>query len=623
MTSRHAPLYLGAEDTLTIGTAVAAYRGMRPPRPTLADYCAHVDKLVEQGLGNLYVVRGYMLSPDADPEMFLESKKCVIDDPDGDLVRLFEYAAQRGVYTMTIYTRVTAPVVAALRRRCGRFYLGSNLGEVTSAHPPTGAGDMGAATRSYVSRLAQGVRNAWRAGQPHVTCTGTNFFIKYCLEAGMDIPTAEIFTCPSVDVQWSLVRGGARGYGLPMFGGWMATGWFTRSNRDPLKPLLCTLGLASGYLHGAGMMVQESGHWGLYEFGELEGEDHSLCRAYRRNQKRFAEFAERNPRPKRGPDVRIGLVQGRFDGYNGIEGDVWGQPGWNLGPHEKAWDLLKVFYPAVGRAGSMLEQRDRRHARFSGTPYGLVDIVPAETPAERLRQYGTLLFLGWNTMDAAQYRALTEYVRQGGRLVMWASHLNASTKREDAGRRFRFYRRGDLRDLFGARVRVIPQAKTRGFTWRPPEEYVNTIQWVRAGRVGFPKDKRYWINWPQGGVESRLEPGVRVLAVTDRGKPFVTEHRLGKGVAVLVHTHTPQGSEDFREFAEDLYHAVGQRELPSFRVEGNPKLSYAVYGRGRRRTMYVLNTNLERSETASVVGLSAGPRRVRLKPAEIARIDWE
>ena len=175
----HAPLYLGAEDALTIGTAVAAQRGLHPPRPTLADYRAHVDKLLAQGLGNLYVVRGYMLHPDADPEILLTSKKCVIDDPDGDLVRLFEYAAQRGVYTMAIYTGMTAPVVAALRRR-GRW---SRDWPRECARP----GALASRTSRARARTSSS-STAWKPAWPSLTV-------------------------PPVDVHWSLVRGAV--VGLP------------------------------------------------------------------------------------------------------------------------------------------------------------------------------------------------------------------------------------------------------------------------------------------------------------------------------------------------------------------------------------------------------------------------
>ena len=609
------PMLLGVEDTLVI----AAAHQRAEPKLTLDNFCAHVDALVEQGLGNLYAVRGYMLHPEADPGEILKSKQCVTDDPDGDLVKLLEYAAQRGVYSMTIYTAMTKRVVSALKRRCGKYYLGNNLGEVTSAGAPAGQLDMRRAARTWVKGVGAAVRRQWKLGQPHVTCTLTNYFAKYCMEAGMDFPTGEIFTTPCVDVHWALLRGAARAYGGNVFAGWIAAGWFNGSNRDPLKPVRARMAYDSGFLHGARMFINESGHWGLFEFRDFEGEDHPLCQRYRDDLRKFGEFAEENPRPFHGPEVGIGVVHGNDDGYSGMEGDIWGQPGWSPDSRDYSWELLNVFYPEAGPVASMLGSRDHRRSRFSGTPYGLVDIVPGEAPPEALSRYRSLLFLGWNTMRGQQYHALTEYVRQGGRLVMWAPHLNGSADRADSDVKQRFYRNGDFRELFGVRIKI---ARHQRGVWRPERTAVNTIRWVAGGQHRFPKGKLYYNNWPHGGVDSELASGVRTLAVTDRGQPFVTEHRLGKGTATLVHCYSPQGQGNFREFAEDIFHAVGERERSPFRIEGNPRLSYALYGRGKRRVLYALNTSVESRETATIVGMREGPRTLRLAPGEMARIDW-
>ena len=620
MAPRHAPMFVGVEDTNT----VAAAHGRSEPKLNLESFRAHVDALVRQGLGNLYALRGYMLHPDADSRELLKAKQCVTDDPEGDLVKLLEYAAKRGVYTMTIYTAMTKRVVSALKRKCGKYYLGNNLGESVNHTVPPGQPNMRAAAQAYVRHVARMVRGQWSIGQPHVMCTLGSLREKYCMEAGMDVAMAEIFTLPSVDVQYAMVRGAARGYEKDLFGGWIATGWFSGNNHDPLKPRRWRLALNAGFLHGCQILIQESGHWGLYEFRDFEDQNHPLCRKYRTIQREFCGFARANPRPARGPTVNVGLVHGHLDGYTGREGHVWDQPGWPPSYHEWSWELLNVFYPAMGRLDNS-GVADRRHPRFSGTPYGLADLVPAEASVEALSRYRSLLFLGSNTMTAAHYRNLMAYVRGGGRLVMWGAQLNASAEHlhEDPKIHLhRFYRNGDFMDLFGARVRIAPRPK-RGVRWRPESTMVNTVRWVQGGAHRFPIGKTYYINWPHGGVESTLAPGVKVLAVTDRGQPFVTEHKLGKGRAILVHGYSSPGHASYRELAEDICRAVGRRELSSFRVEGNPKLSYAVYGRGKRRTLYVVNSDLERRQRGVITGLSDGPGAVTLAPAQLKRVDWQ
>jgi len=548
----------------------------------------------------------------------LADKSLVMDDPDGDLVKLFEYAARRGVYTMAIYTQMTRPVVAALKKHCSHFYLGNNLGEAVMKRVPPGQRDMRQAANAWVSLIRKSVSEQWKLGQPHVTCTLTSLYAKYCMAAGMDIPMAEIFTMPCVDLQFSLLRGAARACNRDLYGGWIATGWFAGSNRDPRKPRRWQLSLNSGFLHGCNIMLQESGHWGLYEFRDFQDESHPLCQKYRRVQRAFRQFAEANPRPTGGPEVNVGLVQGNFDGYRGAAGHIWDQPGWLLNDHDRGWEFLNVFLPEAGRVADNSGMQDHRRSRFSGAPYGLVDIVPAEAPIEALARYRSLLFMGWNTMSPAIYQNLKEYVRRGGRLVMWATHLNASADRSHADVNHRFYRDGDYMDLFGARVRIPPRDAT-GAGWRNARTMVNTVQWVRPGAHRFPVGKLYYINWPTGGLDSTLARGVRVLAVTDSGRPFVTENPLGKGRAVLVHSYTPPGNGSYHQLAEDIAHAIGRRELGGFRLEGNPRLSYAVYGAGRRRVLYALNTNTEASESATLIK-PAGAARIRLAPAELRLI---
>jgi hypothetical protein len=199
-------------------------------------------------------------------------------------------------------------------------------------------------------------------------------------------------------------------------------------------------------------------------------------------------------------------------------------------------------------------------------------------------------------------------------------HLNGSPRHDDVDMQQRFFRNGDFRDLFGARVST-PPTPPGGARWRSERTMVNFVRWVRAGTHGFPVGKVCYINWPHGGMDSDLAPDARVLAVTDRGAPFVTERALGKGRAMLVHCYSPQGQGNYRELAEDIYHAVGRRELPAFRVDGAEDVAWAVYGRGKGRVLYALNTRLEASTSAEVVGLPGGPRRLRLAPASMARVD--
>jgi len=66
---------------------------------------------------------------------------------------------------------------------------------------------------------------------------------------------------------------------------------------------------------------------------------------------------------------------------------------------------------------------------FTGTPYGPADIVPIEADVKTFSKYRFLIMLGWNTNDAGQLERLTQYVEEGGHLVLSLSHLSTEVRR--------------------------------------------------------------------------------------------------------------------------------------------------------------------------------------------------
>ena len=56
-------------------------------------------------------------------------------------------------------------------------------------------------------------------------------------------------------------------------------------------------------------------------------------------------------------------------------------------------------------------------------------------------------------------------------------------------------------------------------------------------------------------------------------------------------------------------------------MEGNPRLSYALYKKGRAQRMYVLNTNLEKAERATLIEPSGRRREIELAATELRRFD--
>ena len=77
---------------------------------------------------------------------------------------------------------------------------------------------------------------------------------------------------------------------------------------------------------------------------------------------------------------------------------------------------------------TLQQSPDRLRRWYSGTPYGEIELIPIDAPAEVLSQFRLLLLLGWNTMDEEQYGKLTAHVANGGTLVMSVPHATRNDR---------------------------------------------------------------------------------------------------------------------------------------------------------------------------------------------------
>ena len=157
-------------------------------------------------------------------------------------------------------------------------------------------------------------------------------------------------------------------------------------------------------------------------------------------------------------DVNDGLS--RTDDLAALAPLVWRNFGgtgelWRPSTTEYGLRYLDVFFPDVWL--HTLEQSPERVRRwYAGTPYGEIELIPIDAPAEVLSQFKLLLLLGWNTMDEAQYGKLKAYVEDGGTLFMSVPHATKNESRAFLGNNLEplnLVHDGDFGDLFGARVK--------------------------------------------------------------------------------------------------------------------------------------------------------------------------
>ncbi len=221
-----------------------------------------------------------------------------------------------------------------------------------------------------------------------------------------------------------------------------------------------------------------------------------------------------------GEEVSIGFLQGNYDCLvGGLQSDpdvprtkVWGMigpetPSWEFNTPERGWELLGEFMPGVWLYPVLQYPRSIRQF-FGGSPYGQVDLVPIDAAPEKLSKYRLLVLPGWNTMTDEIYANLSEYVRNGGHLVLCAAQCTKHVTRDFLKEKkdFQWYAGGDLTALGGVRVQG----------------------------VGPEMRKVVWADGTSCAADSL--PGLvlttttaRVLAADEDGHPVLVENSIGAG----------------------------------------------------------------------------------------------
>ena len=591
----------------------------------------HVDEIIEEGLGNFVVFRAYRVTEDAGEETVLRTdgdgqamldqlrrQKAIPVKPDSAAVEALRYACDRGLYCAALYTLFEPGAAKQIKTLCkGRFLfpmlgemhggMGEEMGQPAEDYE---APDVKSLDRQAVAKLRAGIARHREAGFSRVGHVDGPLHHGIGYRAGLWVSMTELM-CGFVQLHLAATRGAADAFGKE-FGSWIAIGYFGGANCDPIKPVRLRASLNASYLSGAKYILLESGQWGLHEFGNDVPAGNMLSRELRHEVKRFYAFAKRHPRPAPRPEVRLAFVKGRYDGWSGtLDAMQWrqahGSPEYLTSSSERGWDYLDVVWPGKGRCDDYPLQ-DFKTPWLTGAPYGPTDIVPADTPLERLRQYRSLLFLGWNTMDAAQYRKLTEYAEDGGSLFMAVPHLATWTRRPPAicnPPDMPLFRNGRVESLFGARVTGCGGYRQR----------INRVDVLGTDRIGLPPT--------QFIMETALYPalvelkGARVAARTHDKLPFLTENRLGKGTAYLMCSWDFPGLNAYQAFMRFLVRGFAARDIGDVTVESDGPVDWAVYPGPVYDTAFALNCGLEDTVRATVWGPRGMAVDVPLGPGQM------
>ena len=582
-----------------------------------------------------------------DPETLIDEiyEKCVkgrknytaisvrrTDVPDEKFYEWAKYLADNKIYFHLAWGQYepspfSVPAVSEIKRIAGKYFLGIELPELGTIFGCAGKGYKHSPHFHNYEKLSEGkrefvevVKSARDAyGYPSdigFTFTEATSLLSYLTDVGVSMFSLETM-CGNVDIMTPLIRGAARITGKPYMN-YIAHEWYGGVyNDDELKKKRLRMVYNHSYMNGASAVILESGDLSMYSHGMEQGYDGELPVFYRKTLDEFTDFVESDKRPESMPDVKIAFVQGNLDGwspwnagsalFNNINDESWG-----YGAPEFTNKIL--FEIANKRSWSDVHNFGDRD--FSGyVPYDIVNA--GYLTEENVKNYDVLIFTGWNTMTDEIYKTLISFVKGGGKLLMCASHLNTSDKRNGE---FSIINGGDVSELFGCKISADAPHRTNAGVKFNKSLCADII--YPADKVFDPLFSSGYANYAdvelgEGAVGAILSDSFNEKTNSE-GSPAMIENSLGDGVAILLTTLDYPGAGQ----TYDIYRTV-VRELLSashrtaeVKVLANDRVRFSVYESG---DVYLLNTDFDVPSYARVEK-GGNSVEVTLAPCEIKHI---
>jgi len=582
--------------------------------------------LFSRKIGNYFMIRTRKGTPEdwADLGRFCRNNRiyfCLID------------TQPRG---MVCETRIPEEKLRKLTETAGDYFLGDCLGEpdgivcwqedAPKRHlrggPLQKARNLREAKNNYVRLLKKKVAFNKSLGLPGTLAVGGAPFHSYEYEGGVDICLTEMVP-DHAQISLAETRGAAGAYGKRWGAHIAHYGYGGLISEDPLKLRRFNIALFEAFLAGAEFDYLETGAFIAHWRGESSAAGKRLTRWYRTQLRSFNEFTQRYKRPAHGPMVKVAVMRGNLDGWHGDEfgnSVLWGQfdrPEWQYGDPERGWDYLARINKKCEWDWPYSTGKLDLTGHF---PLGQYDIIPPETPLDKMKDYSCLLFLGWNSMTSEMYARLKRYVNAGGHLVMSVPQLSTSVSLNG---RISPVNGGDVRDLFGCRILGKGKTLCQGIRFSSKSSipgYRFPVTGEEAGALDAICDNGP-VTYARIGITSATP-----LAFADctcfqkqplsKERPILVENKVGKGTAFLITTWDYPGSVGMHKFMDVLLRTALIGEQDTLRVAGSDRLRCAVYvgkenakpGKART-TIYILNTDFDNPQHALVV---YGNRKTRV-----------
>ena len=561
-------------------------------------------------------------------------------------LRLVKNAKENGLYSYGIYSESTPEWIAEISEVKG--FLGYNTGEkfsfdiegmdeeadsnfrIKKAEVKADF-DLETIANNFRKSVKKFIDDKKAEGWQRFLITSASFHLDVEIAAAECeiIPHIEAFAFRNINFGAALCRGLFKQFDLPLWGNYLAHEHYSYlPYKSEHKFKMLDAAFLLSYMSGSKITVLESGNWwqqsdhvddtkmhdtpkidlgSIYknlphEYADrvMEARSHypeigygsDVCGKYRKSLSDFYDFVKENGTPDGQPEINIAAIKGDMDlcsqsfhpntAIAGAYKIAGRNPLWYEGMPERSWEIFrKVFFPLENCLGEYV------NSFFSGTPYGMTDIVSFARdidPEFLIENYKALLFAGWNTASETQYETLKRYVYCGGTLFISIPHLSKNKTRNYTNYTVdELINKGDFSELCGVKI------KRRG----------KQIYWILAAEnniLKLPKNKNFGpFATHIGDLEITGKP--EVIAVHDETyTPALILNRFGKGKVYFLNSWEYPGALDI--------HGGPGAELASCGLVGQVYKHIALESRG---TTFITDDGLTPGENCRNIVYSHFP----------------
>lgn len=372
--------------------------------------------------------------------------------------------------------------------------------------------------------------------------TGPTTLFKYFYQAGYEWVGAELMY-NSTEIVSAALRGASKGYNRPITGAHHAVQWSTTPHDTQARYRRYRLALFISYLQGISEINTEEGLWHLEEYYATYHRFSDACKNHLKQQQDFYRYTCVHSRTGKFY-TPVAFLHGRFDGWTCFVRDyMWGKYSFRFSDAEKAWDLLKWFYPravldTIYKHGCTNEP----HGFYTGTPYGNVDVIPIEQ--QEYSDYSLLVAPGYNKALEEDFDKIHQYVENGGTLIIGWPQTSVTTNRVD----------------------VVELNHTYIYHKFCSAVFSNPI-FTEETYQGHP------ISVAPTPMEAEI------LLKTDQGSTLVYQMHVGSGTVIVVNAKEYAGSEGVMAAYQEIFRQVVPKIIGEELVyaEGNDDVQFAVY----------------------------------------------